>query len=193
MELGMIGLGRMGGNMTRRLLRGGHRVVVFDPDPEAASALAADGAVPADSIDDMVGRLSTPRAVWTMVPAGEPTEATLDRAADLLSPGDVVIDGGNSNYKDSARRAAALERRGIHLLDVGTSGGVWGLTEGYCMMIGGDREQFERLLPVFSHAGAGRRPRLRPHGAFRLRPLRQDGPQRHRVRADAGPTRRASS
>ena len=149
MELGMIGLGRMGGNMTRRLLRGGHRVVVFDPDPEAASALASDGAVPADSIDDMVGRLSTPRAVWTMVPAGEPTEATLDRAAELLSPGDVVIDGGNSNYKDSARRAAALERRGIHLLDVGTSGGVWGLTEGYCMMIGGDREQFERLLPLF--------------------------------------------
>ncbi len=163
MELGMIGLGRMGGNMTRRLLRGGHRVVVFDPDLEAASALAADGAVPADSIDDMVGRLSTPRAVWMMVPAGEPTEATLDRIADLLSRGDVVIDGGNSNYKDSARRAAALERGGIHLLDVGTSGAVWGLTEGYCMMIGGDREQFERL-----------------------RPLRQDGPQRHRVRADAG-------
>ena len=149
MELGMIGLGRMGGNMTCRLLRGGHRVVVFDPDLEAASALAADGAVPADSIDDMVGRLSTPRAVWMMVPAGEPTEATLDRTADLLSRGDVVIDGGNSNYKDSARRAAALERGGIHLLDVGTSGAAWGLTEGYCMMIGGDREQFERLLPVF--------------------------------------------
>ena len=97
----------------------------------------------------MVGRLSAPRTIWTMVPAGEPTEAAIDRAADLLSPGDAVIDGGNSNYKDSARRAAALERRGLHLLDVGTSGGVWGLTEGYCMMIGGDREQFERLRPVF--------------------------------------------
>ena len=149
MELGMVGLGRMGGNMTRRLLRGGHRVVVHDPDPEAVAALAADGAVPADSIDDMVGRQSAPRTVWTMVPAGEPTEAAIDRVADLLSPGDVVIDGGNSNYKDSARRAAALERRGLHLLDVGTSGGVWGLTEGYCMMIGGDREQFERLRPLF--------------------------------------------
>ena len=149
MELGMVGLGRMGGNMTRRLLRGGHRVVVYDPDPGAAAALAADGAVAADSIDDMVDRLSAPRTIWTMVPAGEPTEAAIDRAADLLSPGDAVIDGGNSNYKDSARRAAALERRGLHLLDVGTSGGVWGLTEGYCMMIGGDREQFERLRPAF--------------------------------------------
>ena len=149
MELGMIGLGRMGGNMTRRLLRGGHRVVVYDPDPEAAAPLAADGAVPAGSIDDLVDALSTPRAVWMMVPAGEPTETTLDRVAGLLSPGDVVIDGGNSNYKDSARRAADLEDRGLHLLDAGTSGGVWGLTEGYCLMIGGDRDQFERLLPVF--------------------------------------------
>ena len=149
MELGMIGLGRMGGNMTRRLLRGGHRVVVFDPDPGAVAALADEGAVAARSFDDLVDRLSPPRAVWTMVPAGEPTEKTLDRLADLLSPGDVIIDGGNSNYRDSARRAAALERRGLHLLDAGTSGGVWGLDEGYCLMVGGPREQFERLLPVF--------------------------------------------
>ena len=145
----MIGLGRMGGNMTRRLLRGGHRVVVFDPDPDAAAALVSGGAAPAGSIDDLVGDLSPPRAVWIMVPAGEPTEKTLDRLASLLSPGDTVIDGGNSNYRESARRAADLESRGLRLLDVGTSGGVWGLTEGYCLTIGGDRERFERLLPLF--------------------------------------------
>ncbi len=149
MELGMIGLGRMGGNMARRLLRGGHRVVVFDPDPDAAAALAGEGAVPADSIDDLVGRLSAPRAVWMMVPAGDATESTLEAVAALLSPGDAVIDGGNSNYRDSARRAETLRDHGLHLLDVGTSGGVWGLAEGYCLMIGGDRAQFERLLPVF--------------------------------------------
>ena len=149
MELGMIGLGRMGGNMSRRLLRGGHRVVVYDPDPDAAAALVGEGATPADSIDDLVGMLSPPRAVWMMVPAGDATETTLETVAALLSPGDVVLDGGNSNYRDSARRAADLECRGLHLLDVGTSGGVWGLAEGYCLMIGGDRAQFERLLPLF--------------------------------------------
>ena len=149
MELGMIGLGRMGGNMSRRLLRGGHRVVVYDPDPDAATALAGEGATPADSIDDLVGGLSPPRAVWMMVPAGDATETTLEAVAGLLSPGDVVLDGGNSNYRDSARRAATLGDRGLHLLDVGTSGGVWGLAAGYCLMIGGDRAQFERLLPLF--------------------------------------------
>ena len=149
MELGMIGLGRMGGNMSRRLLRGGHRVVVHDPDPEAAAALVGEGAEPAGSIGGLVGMLSPPRAVWMMVPAGEATETTLEAVAGLLSPGDVVLDGGNSNYRDSARRAADLEGRGLRLLDVGTSGGIWGLAEGYCLMVGGDRGQFERLLPLF--------------------------------------------
>ena len=149
----MIGLGRMGGNMTQRLLGGGHRVVAFDPNPEAVQTQAREGAVPADSLAGLVGQLTGPRAVWMMVPAGDPTEATLDELANLLSPGDVVIDGGNSNYKDSARRAAALEKRGLHFLDAGTSGGIWGLKEGYCLMIGGDRAQFERLEPVFQTLG----------------------------------------
>ncbi len=149
MELGMIGLGRMGGNMTQRLLDGGHRMVAFDPNPEAVTTLAQQGAVPAKSIEDLVAKLSAPRAVWMMVPSGDPTEATLDQLTGLLSAGDVVIDGGNSNYKDSARRSAALIDQGLHFLDAGTSGGIWGPKEGYCMMVGGDRAQFERLEPIF--------------------------------------------
>ena len=149
MELGMIGLGRMGGNMAQRLLNGGHRVVAFDPNEDARKAAGSAGAVTATSVQDLVTKLSAPRAVWVMVPAGDITEKTINDVADALSPGDVVLDGGNSNYKDSARRAAALNERGFDYLDVGTSGGIWGLTEGYSLMIGGDANTFRRLEPIF--------------------------------------------
>ncbi len=149
MEIGMIGLGRMGSNMTRRLLDGDHRVVVYDPNKKAAEALVALGAKGSVSIPDLVGSLATPRAVWLMVPSGEPTENTVHDLAAQLSPGDVVIDGGNSNYKDSMRRAAVLAEKGLIFLDVGTSGGIWGLKEGYGLMVGGDSEAFRRLEPIF--------------------------------------------
>ncbi len=149
MEIGMIGLGRMGSNMTRRLLDGGHRVVVYDPIKEAIEALVAQGATGSVSITDLVGRLTPPRAIWLMVPSGEPTESTIDTVAAELSQGDVVIDGGNSNYKDSVRRASALLEKGINFLDAGTSGGIWGLKEGYCLMVGGDIEAFHRMEPIF--------------------------------------------
>jgi 6-phosphogluconate dehydrogenase len=145
----MIGLGRMGGNIAQRLLDGGHRVVAYDPRVEAVEALAQRGADGASSIQEMAEQLVAPRAMWVMVPAGEPTESTINTVAKVLSPGDVILDGGNSNYKDSMRRAAALTERGVSFLDVGTSGGVWGLTEGYSMMIGGDLEAFRRLKPIF--------------------------------------------
>ena len=150
MQLGMIGLGRMGGNMAQRLLRGGHDVVAYDPNAEAVQAASAQGAKAASSMQDMVGRLDVPKAVWVMVPSGAPTEGTVNSVADALSKDDVVIDGGNSNYKDSMRRAASLKERGIHFLDAGTSGGIWGLTEGYSMMIGGEPEAYKRLEPIFS-------------------------------------------
>jgi len=149
MELGMIGLGRMGANMARRLLDGGHRIVVYDPAKEAVAALAALGATGAASIPDLVNRLSSPRAVWLMVPSGEPAESTIQALAAAMSSGDIVIDGGNSNYKDSMRRASALAKKGIKFLDVGTSGGIWGLKEGYCLMIGGDQAAYHSMEPVF--------------------------------------------
>ena len=149
MELGMIGLGRMGGNMARRLLKGGHRVVAYAPSAEAVQALTKDGADGAHSIDDLVAQLTPPATVWVMVPSGEPTESTINALAEALSPGDVVIDGGNSNYKDSMRRAEALSKKGLVFLDAGTSGGVWGLKEGYSLMVGGDEETFHRLESIF--------------------------------------------
>ena len=149
MELGMIGLGRMGSNMARRLLAGGHRVVVYDPVTEAVQAVVDQGAVAATSITELVGKLSRPRAVWLMVPSGEVTESTVNTVAAELSPGDTIIDGGNSNYKDSRRRATTLFEKGLHFLDVGTSGGIWGLKEGYCLMVGGEIEVFQRMEPVF--------------------------------------------
>lgn len=149
MEIGMIGLGRMGSNMTRRLLDGGHRVAVYDPIKEAIEALVAQGATGSVSITDLVGRLTAPRAIWLMVPSGEPTESTIDTVAAELSQGDIVINGGNSNYKDSVRRASALLEKGINFLDAGTSGGIWGLKEGYCLMVGGDIEAFHRMEPIF--------------------------------------------
>ena len=155
MEMGMIGLGRMGGNMAQRLLAGGHRVVAYDPRPEAVEALAHHGAVGAPSIEHLAGKLAAPRAVWIMVPSGEPTENTVNQVADALSQGDAIIDGGNSNYKDSVRRASTLKEKGISSLDAGTSGGIWGLKEGYSMMIGGDSETFLRLEPLFQTLAPG--------------------------------------
>ena len=149
MELGMIGLGRMGGNMARRLLKGGYRVIVYDPVPEAVQALVEQGAVGTASIAELTSRLGAPRAVWLMVPAGEPTEKTIIEVATHLSAGDCLIDGGNSYYKDSMRRAAMLAERNLVFLDVGTSGGIWGLEEGYCLMIGGKLTAFKKLEPIF--------------------------------------------
>jgi 6-phosphogluconate dehydrogenase len=149
MQIGMVGLGKMGANMTARLQRGGHSVVAFDRSAEALRAAAGAGATAADSLPALVAQLAAPRAVWAMVPAGDATEATLEELAGLLAAGDAVIDGGNSNYKDSMRRAATLAARAVHLVDVGTSGGVWGLREGYSLMIGGDAGAVARLRPVF--------------------------------------------
>ena len=149
MQLGMIGLGKMGANMTTRLIRGGHEVIAFDRSPDAVKASVTQGARGAGSVDELVKQLSAPRAVWVMVPAGHPTENTVRSLADLLAPGDTIIDGGNSNYKESMRRAAMVGERGLAFVDAGTSGGIWGLTEGYSLMVGGPAEAVERLRPVF--------------------------------------------
>ncbi|HEX8359343.1 MAG TPA: decarboxylating 6-phosphogluconate dehydrogenase [Longimicrobium sp.] len=149
MRLGMVGLGKMGGNMVQRLLRGGHEVAVFDLNAEAVQKLAALGATAAGSLEELAGALQGPRVVWVMVPAGDPTEQTLRSLADLLQPGDVLIDGGNSNFHDSKRRAAELGARGIGFIDAGTSGGVWGLENGYCLMVGGPDEAVRVCEPAF--------------------------------------------
>jgi len=149
MELGMVGLGKMGANMTSRLLKGGHRLVVFDRSADAIAASAEEGAVAARSLQDMVNRLDRPRSVWVMVPAGKPTESVIAELSELLSEGDVIIDGGNSNYKNTLDRGETLQNKKVYFVDVGTSGGVWGLTEGYSMMVGGDKKTVERLRPLF--------------------------------------------
>jgi 6-phosphogluconate dehydrogenase len=149
MELGMIGLGRMGGNMAERLMEGGHRLVVYDPVKQAQDAVIARGATGSSSILQLIQKLSKPRAIWVMVPSGAPTENTINELGNALSPGDTVIDGGNSHYKDSMRRAAALNSKGIIFLDTGTSGGIWGLKEGYCLMVGGNEDAYKRLEPIF--------------------------------------------
>ena len=149
MELGVIGLGRMGSNMSQRLMEGGHRIVAYDRNAEAVRDVAKAGAASAGSLEELVSKLSPPRAVWLMVPAGAPVTETIRSLAALLSPGDAIIDGGNSYYKDSIQRAASLRKHRLHFLDVGTSGGIWGLKMGYCLMIGGDREVFRRLEPIF--------------------------------------------
>jgi len=148
-QIGFVGLGRMGAGMVERLLAGGHSVAVYDLSRDARRAAAAKGASDAASLDDLARALAPPRAVWVMVPAGNPTEETIRALASLLAGNDVIIDGGNSYYKDDVRRADELKPRGIHYLDVGTSGGVWGLKHGYCLMIGGERPIFERLEPAF--------------------------------------------
>jgi 6-phosphogluconate dehydrogenase len=149
MELGMIGLGKMGGFMTERLVRGGHRVIGFDRDPAVVQKLAEKGAGSANSLDNIISQLKPPRAIWLMVPAGDPVDQTIAALVPNLAPGDTIIDGGNSYYKDSMRRAAALAPKKINFVDCGTSGGVWGITEGYSMMVGGDADVVKRLSPIF--------------------------------------------
>ena len=204
-QLGMVGLGRMGANIVRRLMRDGHPCVVYDRSPDSVQKLAGEGATGTSSLDDFVAGLAKPRAAWVMVPAGEITQQIIDQLADRMEPGDIIIDGGNSYYRDDIRRAAKLRERGIHLVDCGTSGGVWGLDRGYCLMIGGDDERGGRSDPAVPVAGAGRGHRAAHPGTHRraqpgraglaaLRaerrgPLRQDGSQRHRVRDDGVPGR----
>ncbi|HEX8168620.1 MAG TPA: decarboxylating 6-phosphogluconate dehydrogenase [Beijerinckiaceae bacterium] len=155
MQLGVVGLGRMGGNIVRRLMRAGHACVVHDRDPAPGRALAAEGARAVDDLAALVAALDAPRAVWVMLPAGAATEGAVERLAGLLEPGDAVIDGGNSFWKDDVRRAAALRERGLDYLDVGTSGGVWGLERGYCLMIGGEAAAVRRLDTIFSALAPG--------------------------------------
>jgi 6-phosphogluconate dehydrogenase len=155
MQLGMVGLGRMGGNIVRRLMRHGHTGVVYDRNSKAVSELAGEGATAARSLDDLVTKLTKPRAVWVMLPAGEATESAVMQLGASMDAGDILIDGGNSHYKDDVRRARGLAAKGVLYLDVGTSGGVWGLERGYCMMIGGDRAAFERLDPIFAALAPG--------------------------------------
>jgi 6-phosphogluconate dehydrogenase len=167
MQIAIIGLGRMGGNMVKRLLGGGHKVVAYDRDPAAVERLAKEGATGASSLADLVAKLEAPRAVWVMVPAGAPTESTIQELAKLMSPNDIIIDGGNSNFKDSVRHAEELSKKQIRFLDAGTSGGVWGLEVGYCLMVGGDESAYKHVEPAlltlapkdglgyFGKAGAG--------------------------------------
>ncbi len=175
MQLGMIGLGRMGANMVRRLMKGGHTCVVFDLSPENVRKLESEGAAGAATLDDFVAKLARPRAAWVMVPAGEPTERTVMALADRLQSGDTIIDGGNSYFKDDVRRSKALQKKGIHYIDVGTSGGIWGIDRGYCMMIGGPREVVERLDPLFKTFAPGRGDIPRTPGRDKMRGTAEDG------------------
>jgi 6-phosphogluconate dehydrogenase len=156
MQLGMVGLGRMGANMVRRLMSGGHECVVFDLNADNVKALATEGAIATTSLDDFVVTLKKPRAAWVMVPAGLPTEQTVMALAAKMEAGDIVIDGGNSYFKDDVRRSSVLKEKGIHYVDVGTSGGIWGLNRGYCIMVGGDAAVFRRLEPLFKTLAPGR-------------------------------------
>src|ERR1700693_5389976 len=155
MQLGMIGLGRMGGNMVHRLARNGHRCVVFNRTPDAIKAIVGERVTGSTDLKQLVSQLEKPRAVWVMLPAGEVTEAAITQLAELLDPGDTIIDGGNAFYKDDIRRAKSLKANGIHYVDCGTSGGVWGLDRGYCLMIGGDRQAVDRLDPIFKTLAPG--------------------------------------
>ncbi|HEX8860426.1 MAG TPA: decarboxylating 6-phosphogluconate dehydrogenase [Actinomycetes bacterium] len=150
MEVGMIGIGRMGAGMSRRLLRGGHRVVAYDRDPHAPDVVVHDGGAAAASLAELVKELAPPRTVWLMVPAGDPTESTVRAVGELLQPGDVIVDGGNSNFHDARRRGQALEVKGVRFLDCGTSGGIWGVRDGFCLMIGGSDEAFAQVEPAFA-------------------------------------------
>jgi 6-phosphogluconate dehydrogenase len=166
MQIGFIGLGKMGLNMVRRLVAGGHEVVAYDRDPPATARAEQAGAQAAATLDALVAALAEPRAVWIMVPAGAPTESTVEALADLLSPGDVIIDGGNTNYHDDVRRAEALGAKDIHYVDAGTSGGVWGLEQGFCLMVGGEEDVCSHLEPIFlTLAPADGYLRIGGHGA----------------------------
>jgi 6-phosphogluconate dehydrogenase len=168
MQIGVIGLGRMGGNITRRLMHGEHRCVVYDRDPTAVAELVKDGAAGAKDLADLVGQLKRPRAVWIMLPAGAPTDDTIAGLGEFLDPGDTLIDGGNTFYRDDIRRAKTLRSRGLTYVDIGTSGGVWGLERGYCMMVGGDKAAVEHIDPILKTLapGSGQIPRThRPEGS----------------------------
>ena len=154
MELGVIGLGKMGGYMTERWQLAGHQIVAYDLDKGAVARVAQKGAKPADSLESMVKQLAAPRAVWMMVPSGDPVDQTIAKLTPYLAKGDTIIDGGNSNYKDSQLRAAELKTKGFNFIDAGTSGGIWGLKEGYSLMIGGDKDVVTRLSPIFRSARA---------------------------------------
>jgi 6-phosphogluconate dehydrogenase len=178
MQLAMIGLGRMGGNMVLRLTRGGHNCVVYDRSPDAVKSTvdkSADKATAASGLPDLVARMTKPRAVWIMLPAGPITEATIAELAKLLEPGDTVIDGGNTYFKDDVRRAKELKPKGIHYMDVGTSGGIWGIDRGYCMMIGGPKEVVQRLDPIFKTLAPGRGTIERTAGREKLGGTAEDG------------------
>jgi len=156
MQLGMIGLGRMGGNIVRRLMRNGHTTVVYDKDSKAVAGLAAEGALGTATLEEFVAKLTKPRTAWVMLPAGHITETTIEALAKLMQPGDVIIDGGNTFWQDDVRRGKALKERGLSYLDVGTSGGIWGIERGYCMMIGGDKAVVDRLDPIFATLAPGK-------------------------------------
>jgi len=175
MQLGMIGLGRMGANMVRRLLRGGHSCVVFDLSADNVHRLASEGATGATSLDEFVRTLTKPRAAWVMVPAGNPTEQTVMTLADRMQAGDIIIDGGNSYFKDDVRRAKTLKERDILYVDVGTSGGIWGIERGYCMMIGGEAQAVTRLEPIFKTLAPGRGDIPRTPGRGTLDGTAEDG------------------
>ncbi len=175
MQIAMIGLGRMGANMARRLMRGGHQVVVYDRNADAVKQLEKEGAKGASSLDDVVAKLSKPRAAWVMVPAGGPTEETVNALAQRMEKGDVIIDGGNSMFKDDVRRAKSFQGKGVDYVDVGTSGGVWGIDRGYCMMIGGPQKTVERLDPIFKTLAPGRGDVERTPGREKMKGTSEDG------------------
>jgi len=175
MQLGMIGLGRMGANMARRLMRGGHQCVVYDRSPDAVKALASEGAKGVDSVSAMIAAMPAPRHIWVMVPAGAPTESTIAELGEKLEAGDTIIDGGNTFFKDDVRRAKGLAARKIHYVDTGTSGGVWGLERGYCMMIGGEPEVVKRLDPIFKTLAPGRGDLERTPGRDKLGGTSEEG------------------
>jgi len=175
MRLGMVGLGRMGANMARRLIRGGHQVAVTDLSPAAVTGMAKEGAVASASLEDFCSKLGSPRIAWLMVPAGDPTETTAQAIAAHMQSGDILIDGGNSYFKDDIRRSKIFRERGIHYVDVGTSGGVWGLERGYCMMIGGPQEVVEQLDPIFKTLAPGRGDIPRTSGREKLAGTSEEG------------------
>jgi 6-phosphogluconate dehydrogenase len=175
MQLGMIGLGRMGGNIVRRLMRAGHSCVVYDKSADAVRGLAGEGATPSHDLSEFVRELRTPRAVWVMLPAGAITHGTIVELSELLEAGDILIDGGNSFFQDDVAHAEMLSAKGIRYLDVGTSGGVWGLERGYCMMIGGDKAAFEHLDPIFKTLAPGRGDIERTRGREGRDPRAEEG------------------
>jgi 6-phosphogluconate dehydrogenase len=185
MRLGMVGLGRMGANMTRRLLRGGHEVVVTDLNPDNVGRLASEGASASTSLGDFASKLGKPRIAWLIVPAGDPTEHSIRALGEKMQPGDIIVDGGNSYFKDDVRRSQELKKKGIHYVDVGTSGGVWGLERGYCMMIGGPKEVVQQLDPIFKTLAPGRGSIRRTPGREKMPGTAEDG-YIHWGRAGAG-------